>query len=88
MSTAKKQLQVWRITKRKHARRAFAGEGARLAGGRWNIPGTAIVYTSASLSLAALELFVHLDIETVPTDLVAVSAVIPQKLYGASTSKW
>ena len=38
---------------------AFDGEGARLAGGRWNRPGTAVVYTAETLSLAALELLAH-----------------------------
>jgi RES domain-containing protein len=52
---------AWRIVKRKHARRAFDGEGARLYGGRWNSPGTRVVYTSQSLALAALEMLVHLD---------------------------
>jgi len=51
----------WRITKRKHARNAFTGEGAREFGGRWNNPGTAIVYTAQSQSLAALEMLVHLE---------------------------
>ena len=50
----------WRITKRKHARNAFSGEGAREFGGRWNNPGTGIVYTAQSQSLAALEMLVHL----------------------------
>jgi RES domain-containing protein len=52
---------AWRITKRKHARNAFTGEGAREFGGRWSNPGTAIVYTAQSQSLAALEMLVHLD---------------------------
>jgi RES domain-containing protein len=39
---------------------AFDGEGARLEGGRWNSPGTPIVYTSDSAALAALEMLVHL----------------------------
>ena len=47
-------MKVWRLCKRRHA--AFDGEGARLAGGRWNRPGGAVVYTSESLALAALEL--------------------------------
>jgi RES domain-containing protein len=68
-------LRVWRVCKRRHA--AFDGEGARLAGGRWNRPGTAVVYTSATLSLAVQELFVHLSSEEAPGDLVAVSAEIP-----------
>ena len=54
-------VSAWRITKRKHARDAFTGEGAREFGGRWNNPGTAIVYTAQSQSLAALEMLVHLD---------------------------
>jgi RES domain-containing protein len=54
-------LTSWRITKRKHARHAFNGEGAREFGGRWNNPGIAVVYTAQSQSLAALEMLVHLD---------------------------
>jgi RES domain-containing protein len=51
---------AYRIVKARHARTAFTGEGARLAGGRWNRPGETVVYTSASLALAAIETFVHL----------------------------
>ena len=54
-------ISVWRITKRKHARTAFSGGGARKYGGRWNSPGTAVVYTSETQSLAVLEMLVHLD---------------------------
>ncbi len=52
---------AWRITKRKHARTAFSGSGARRYGGRWNSPGTAIVYTAQNRSLAVLEILVHLE---------------------------
>lgn len=52
---------AFRLIKAKHAGTAFSGEGARLVGGRWNLPGTALVYTSETLSLAALETFVHLQ---------------------------
>jgi RES domain-containing protein len=54
-------LSAWRITKQKHAKSAFTGEGARLYGGRWNSPGTAMIYTAQSKSLAVLEVLVHLD---------------------------
>lgn len=53
-------ISAWRIVKAGHAASAFSGEGARLAGGRWNSKGTAVVYTSESKSLAALEIVVHL----------------------------
>jgi RES domain-containing protein len=51
----------WRIVPADHAARAFDGEGARLYGGRWNSPGVPMVYSSQHLSLAALELRVHID---------------------------
>lgn len=54
-------LSAWRITKQKHAKSAFSGEGARLYGGRWNSPGTSIIYTAQSQALAVLEVLVHLD---------------------------
>jgi len=49
-----------RIVKARYASGAFDGEGARIAGGRWNSPGVAMVYTSETTALAALELLVHL----------------------------
>lgn len=68
---------VWRITTARYAGRAFDGEGARLYGGRWNEPGVAAVYCSGTLSLAALEYFVHLEPELAPKDLVAIPAEVP-----------
>jgi len=50
---------VWRLTKPQYAP-GLDGEGARLAGGRWNSPGAPAVYCSKTLSLAVLECFVHL----------------------------
>jgi RES domain-containing protein len=70
-------LRVFRLCQRKHARKAFDGTGARLFGGRWNFPGIAVVYTAGSLSLAALEMFVHVDPQDAPDDLVAIPADIP-----------
>lgn len=54
-------LQAWRIVKTKRASTAFSGEGARLYGGRWSSPGRSVVYLSSSISLALLEVLVHLD---------------------------
>lgn len=58
-------VSAWRIVKRKLVAEAFTGEGARVYGGRWNSPGTRIVYTSQSQALAALEILVHLESEEV-----------------------
>jgi RES domain-containing protein len=53
--------KTWRIVKAKYAATAFSGEGAAKVGGRWNSRGQWVVYTSGSLSLAALEMLVHLN---------------------------
>jgi len=53
-------ITAWRIVKAKHGAGAFDGEGARVEGGRWNSPGTPVVYTSQSVALAVLEMLVHL----------------------------
>ncbi len=52
--------EAWRIVKAPHVATAFTGEGAAKFGGRWNSRGVAVVYTSATQSLATLETLVHL----------------------------
>ncbi len=54
-------IRAFRLCKTKFLASAFSGEGARLNGGRWNSPGLVVVYTSSSLSLATLEVLVHLE---------------------------
>ena len=56
---------LYRICKTKFAGTAFDGEGARLYGGRWNSPGTRMVYVAGSLALAQLEIIVHIEDERV-----------------------
>lgn len=51
---------AWRLVDAALAACAFDGEGARRYGGRWNSPGTAVAYASATLSLAVLEILTHL----------------------------
>jgi RES domain-containing protein len=54
-------IPAFRLCKTRHLATAFSGHGARLTGGRWNSPGLPVVYTSSSLSLATLEVLVHLE---------------------------
>jgi RES domain-containing protein len=54
-------IRAWRIVESRHAPDAFDGEGASLFGGRWNSPGTRMIYTSSTAALAILEMLVHLN---------------------------
>lgn len=73
-------MRWWRIVKTKHAAVAFDGEGARRFEGRWNSKGTPVVYCSATLSLAALELLVHLEVEDFGVSRVAIPVEGPDFL--------
>lgn len=80
--------RAWRIVRKKRLPDAFTGDGARLGGGRWNHPGTSVVYVSESLSLAALELYVHFtrnDIK-LSKSLFAIPVDIPDALKIAEVS--
>lgn len=68
-------MRVWRLAPSLHP--PLSGEGARLVGGRWNSPGTPLVYTSAYLSLAVLEILVHFDVQRLPTNLIAYEIEFP-----------
>ena len=71
-------MRVWRLARSVYP--ALDGEGSRLYGGRWNEPGTPVVYTAGSLSLAVLEQLVHLDPSQLPDDYVAYAVEIPDGL--------
>lgn len=74
---------AWRIIQRRQATRAFDGSGARKFGGRWNSPGTAIVYTAQSQSLAILEILVHLN----APDLLQRYVLLPVSIAEAFVEK-
>jgi RES domain-containing protein len=58
-------MRAYRIYRRARREVAFTGEGARIVGARWNLPGTAVVYTSSTLALSFLEFLIHFDPESV-----------------------
>ena len=65
-------IRAWRIVRRNHVATAFDGEAAKNAGGRWNSPGSAVIYTASSLPLAALEVLVHLPRESILPKFVSI----------------
>ena len=73
-------LTLWRLVKQKHAATAFSGEGAAWYGGRWNPIGLPVVYLSETLSLAALELLIHLTLEDRRLQFAAIAVEVPAGL--------
>ena len=53
-------MKVYRISKEKYST-DHSGKGAALFGGRWNSLYKPVLYTSGSISLAALEIIAHLS---------------------------
>lgn len=70
---------LYRISKAPYAE-DLSGEGARLYGGRWNRKGVPVLYTSETVSLAALEILVNLSIADFPDDFHLLTIGIPEDL--------
>lgn len=73
-------MRVWRISPTKYAAQCLAGIGGLHVSGRWHHRGRPIVYTSATPSLAALEVLVHVDPGLAPPDLQLVEIEVPDAL--------
>jgi RES domain-containing protein len=71
---------VWRLARRAYTR--LDGEGARRYGGRWNRRGQPVVYCAEHLSLAVLEIIVHLELDThdFPADYMKIAIEIPDSI--------
>jgi len=72
-------IEAWRLCRRHHA--DLSGEGARVAGGRWNRRGRSVVYLAEHPALAVLEVRVHLDLplDLLPDDYVLAHVQLPDE---------
>ena len=61
-------------------REAFSGKGGMVSSGRWHTEGHPIVYTAQSVSLAALEILVHLKQTQSIEPFLSYAAEIPDDL--------
>jgi RES domain-containing protein len=61
-------MKIYRM--HRSARAAGDYKGATVAGGRWNPIGTPMLYTAQHLSLACIEVLVHLDKSQLPRGYV------------------
>lgn len=72
--------QAWRLTKTKYESQALQGEGARRYGSRWTSPGLPVIHASESLSLATLEVLVHLHASLLIPAYSVFTVEIPEAL--------
>jgi RES domain-containing protein len=72
-------MKVYRLAKATYIN-DMSGIGARIAGGRWNLKGTAVIYTAQNRSLATVEYLVHVPIAIQPRGLVMASLEIPDSV--------
>jgi RES domain-containing protein len=82
------EVVLWRIAADTPGYEAheLGGKGAELSGGRWNRPGTPMVYTSTSRALACLETVVHLAKVPLPLNRYLVEIRVPRELWEAATT--
>lgn len=78
-------LVAGRVVHARYAATAFDGEGAQRAGGRFNSPGTRVVYTADTLALAVFEVAVHLPSYRALLGRVAFRIEIPAALVDTLT---
>ena len=69
-------MRLWRIGSAIYP--VWSSEGARLKGGRWNLPGTPAIYAATSYASAVLEVLVHANTGRIPTGLRHVVIDIPE----------
>jgi len=74
-------MHIYRLCKEKYT--ALDGYGAFLYGGRWNMPGKAVVYAAENRALAALEFLVGIEHHRELGKLVMLTIEVPDALKPA-----
>jgi RES domain-containing protein len=69
-------IEAYRLHSSRYS--ATDGAGAAIHGGRWNPPGTEVIYAAASRSLAVLEILVHYSV--LPRDFLITPISMPDSV--------
>ncbi|MFT3665971.1 RES family NAD+ phosphorylase [Piscinibacter sp.] len=79
-------VELWRIgvDTAEHEAHDLGGKGAETSGGRWNRPGTPLVYCSTTRALACLETLVHLARHPLPLNRYLVKITVPAAAWAAA----
>ncbi|TQK07953.1 RES family NAD+ phosphorylase [Herbaspirillum sp. SJZ107] len=76
-------IRAWRIATDTPGYTAddLTGAGAKISGGRWNRPGSPLLYCASNVSLAVLETFIHLGAGGLPLNRYLVELAIPDDVW-------
>ena len=76
-------VHLWRIAAvtPKYPAEDMSGGGAKNSGGRWNAPGTAVLYAAENRALACLETLVHLVAGGLPLNRILVRIDVPDDVW-------
>jgi len=95
VSRRKGPLSAWRIADGRYT--IYSGVGARTQGGRWNTPGTDVIYASESFSCAMLEQLARAGIGRIPEGhkwikidipAIPIEVVEPEDIPGWDQEDW
>jgi RES domain-containing protein len=87
-------IEVFRLARAEFKDSMWSGEGGLYVDGRWHLPGKRIIYGAQSLSLAQLEVLVHIaDRRQIPALSFAVASIpntmsVPTIDLSALPSDW
>ena len=65
----------------------LTGKGAEITGGRWNLKGVPVIYTSRTRALACLETIVHFNAGGLPLNRYLVAIDVPIAIWKSAQKK-
>ncbi|HVJ36225.1 MAG TPA: RES family NAD+ phosphorylase [Stenotrophomonas sp.] len=82
-------MLVYRISKPEYIATALLGNGSAVAPGRWNSVGVRLAYVATFVSLAMLEILVHVNREDVPEGLRLLAYDLPDDaIHESPRDQW
>jgi RES domain-containing protein len=72
-------MKVYRIARAQYIN-DLSGIGAKIYGGRWNLKGTSMIYTSENRALSTVEYLVHVPLSMMPADLSLATLQMPDEI--------
>lgn len=78
-------VRLWRIAVEapSYAANDLSGAGAKITGGRWNSPGTPLIYSATNIALAVIETVLQMRSGSLPFNRYLVEINVPDAVWAA-----